>query len=340
MFYLALLLTLSHIIVDFYTQSKSLVERKSGLRGKRAAVIAHIVHAGEHYLAFLLSLTIWFYLMGGNIFLFAYPVLYAGTAYAVIHLATDALKGKLKNKYPKKDLVFFVSDQLIHFSTIILCVVLIETFDLLKFTVIKNEHIKGIASIALVACGLLILLRPVSFFVEKFLSMAMSGTKISHIKITKSHLSKAFEDSLKKKFDKLMEDPQCNQALVNLAFVEYKVRAEHIVSEIQNIDVSIETADAFSSNKGGMWIGYVERIMIFSFFMFGQFTAIAAMMAIKTAFRFNDLKDDNDSHRSEYIMLGTFISLFMTFLISLVIKHYISAKALTAYIDSLIKPFM
>lgn len=340
MFYLALLLILSHLIVDFYTQSKSMVERKSGLRGKKAAVVAHVVHAGEHYLAFLLSLTIWFYLMGGNIFLFAYPVLYTGTAYALIHLAIDALKEKLKNKYPKRDLFFFVSDQIIHFLTIILLVVFIQSFEIMKFNLIKHDHIKGMASFALVVCGLLTLLRPVSFFVEKFLNMAMAETKITHIKVTKSHISRMLEDNLKGKLNALMDSASCASSDANAAFTEYRKRAETIVREIPKVDISIESKMAFSSNKGGQWIGFVERVMIFTFFIYGQFTAIAAMMAIKTAFRFNDLKDDNDSHRSEYIMMGTFVSLFMTFLISLVIKHYISANEMTKFLDSLIKPFM
>ena len=169
--------------------------------------------------------------------------------------------------------------------------------------------------------------------------MAILQTRMSHIKVTKSHLSRAFDDSLKNKFDKLMDDPDCSQEKID-AFTEYKPRAELIVRELPNIDVSRETLEAFSSNKGGQWIGYVERAMIFTFFLFGQFTAIAAIMAIKIVFRFNDLKDDNDSHRSEYIMLGTFISLFATFLISLIIKHFVSVGELAKLIDTLIKPYM
>lgn len=341
MFYLALILFLSHLIVDFYTQSKSMVDRKSGLRGKKEAVIAHLVHAGEHYLAFLISLAIWFYLMGGSVLIFSYRViLCTAFFYAVIHLSIDFAKEKLKNKHPKKDLLFFVTDQAIHLLTIILCVVMIEKFDILKFNFIKNEHIKGIASIALIVCGILILLRPVSFFIEKFLNMAMAETKITHIKVTKSHISKMLEDNLKVKLNTLMDDVTCASADVNTAFTKYRNHAEIIIKEIPNVDINIEAKDAFISNKGGHWIGYVERVMIFTFFMFGQFTAIAAMMAIKTAFRFNDLKDDNDSHRSEYIMIGTFISLFTTFLVSLIIKHFTSAKEFTAFVDSLIKPFM
>lgn len=341
MFYLALILILSHLIVDFYTQSKSMVDRKSGLRGKKEAAIAQVVHAGEHYLAFLCSLTIWFYLMGGNILHFYYPVILCTAAsYSVIHLLIDFSKEKLKNKYPKKDLLLFITDQVIHLLTIFICIALIEKFDILKFHYIKNEHIKGIASIALIACGILILLRPVSFFVEKFLNMTMAETKITHIKVTKSHISKMLEDNLKEKLNKLMDNVICAPADVNKTFIEYRVNAEMIIKEIPNVNINIEAKEAFLSNKGGHWIGYVERVMIFTFFMFGQFTAIAAMMAIKTAFRFNDLKDDNDSHRSEYIMLGTFISLFITFLVSLIIKHYISAKEFAAFLDGIVIPFM
>ncbi len=340
MFYLAIMLILAHVIADFYIQSKKMVADKAGERGIKYAIYGHLAHAGEHLFAFVIAIVWWFIFMGGDICQFVKPISCIGISYIVIHLLTDVLKETFKKKSPQNDFLFFIIDQIIHLSTIIVFLVVISKFDLLYFTPSKNLHIKGIASIGIILCGLLILLKPVSLFVEKFLSMAMSQTKISHIKVTKSHLSKAFEDSLKKKFDILMDDPQCSQTKVNTVFTEYRSRAEFIVKEIANIDVSIETSEAFSSNKGGQWIGYVERVMIFTFFMFGQFTAIAAMMAIKTAFRFNDLKDDNDSHRSEYIMIGTFISLFTTFLISLITKHFISVSELTKFIDSLINPFM
>lgn len=340
MFYLALILILAHLIADFYTQSTIMVENKSGKHGRNKAVLGHITHVGEHYLAFCLGLFIWFYLMGGDFCYFAIPVLCLGATYAVIHLITDVLKELAKKKLANKDLLIFMADQIIHLSTILIIVSVIYKFELLKFTPIKNEHIKGLASIITIMCGLLILLRPVSLFVEKFLSMAMAETKITHIKVTKSHISKMLEENLKVKLNALMDDMSCAPTSVNKVYTDYKNRAEIIVSEIPNVDISIESKEAFTSNKGGQWIGYVERVMIFTFFMFGKFTAIAAMMAIKTAFRFNDLKDDNDSHRSEYIMLGTFVSLFMTFLVSLVVKHYISSADLTKFIDSLINPFV
>ncbi|MFP8620486.1 DUF3307 domain-containing protein [Klebsiella grimontii] len=340
MFYLALILILAHLIADFYTQSTIMVENKSGKHGWNKAALGHITHAGEHYLAFYLGLFIWFYLMGGDFCHFAIPVLCLGATYAVIHLITDVLKELAKKKFANKDLFIFMADQVIHLSTILIIVSVIYKFELLKFTPIKNEHIKGMASIITIICGLLILIKPVSLFVEKFLNMAMAETKITHIKVTKSHISKMLEENLKVKLNKLMDDTLCTPTAANKVYTDYKSHAEIIVSEIQNVDISIESKEAFTSNKGGKWIGYVERVMIFTFFMFGQFTAIAAMMAIKTAFRFNDLKDDNDSHRSEYIMLGTFVSLFITFLVSLVVKHYISSGELTRFIDSLINSFV
>ncbi|WP_342754062.1 DUF3307 domain-containing protein [Pantoea sp. MBD-2R] len=340
MFYLALILILAHLIADFYTQSTVMVENKSGKHGRNKAVLGHITHVGEHYLSFCFGLFLWFYLMGGDFCLFVIPVLCLGAAYAVIHLITDILKELTKKNFANKDLFLFMADQVIHLSTILIIVGIIYKFELLKFTPIKNEYIKGMASIITIMCGLLILIRPVSLFVEKFLNMAMAETKITHIKVTKSHISKMLEENLKVKLNALMNDTSCAPTVVNKVYKDYKDRAEIIISEIPNVDISIESKEAFTSNKGGQWIGYVERVMIFTFFMFGQFTAIAAIMAIKTAFRFNDLKDDNDSHRSEYIMLGTFVSLFMTFLVSLMVKHYVSSGDLSKFIDSLVNPFV
>ena len=143
MFYLALILILAHLIADFYTQSTIQVENKSGKHGRNKAVSGHITHAGEHYLAFCVGLYIWFYLMGGNFCHFTIPVLCLGATYAVIHLITDVLKELIKKKFANKDLFLFMADQAIHLSTILIMMSIVYKFELLKFTPIKNEHIKG-----------------------------------------------------------------------------------------------------------------------------------------------------------------------------------------------------
>lgn len=118
-------------------------------------------------------------------------------------------------------------------------------------------------------------------------------------------------------------------------------RNNHLVaSRLQQIDPGTDVSDNFPSNQAGKWIGYTERTMIYLFFLSGQYTAIAAVMALKTAFRFNDLKDDNDSHRSEYIMIGTFVSFFITIIIATVVRHIITdhhfGSVTSALFDSLL----
>lgn len=75
--------------------------------------------------------------------------------YVAIHLVADVLKESFKKKVPQKYFLFFLVDQVIHFQTILFLLVVIKNLGLLQFTLSENEHVKGIASIGVIICGLL-----------------------------------------------------------------------------------------------------------------------------------------------------------------------------------------
>jgi hypothetical protein len=71
--------------------------------------------------------------------------------------------------------------------------------------------------------------------------------------------------------------------------------------------------------KAGTWIGYLERIIILTFLIVGQFSAIGFLIAAKSIFRFSG-KSDNDNNirkHAEYIIIGTFMSFLFAVLVGM-----------------------
>ncbi|NOU16064.1 MAG: DUF3307 domain-containing protein [Bacteroidales bacterium] len=70
--------------------------------------------------------------------------------------------------------------------------------------------------------------------------------------------------------------------------------------------------------NAGKWIGIIERILIFTFMVINQLSVIGFLLAAKSVFRFGDLKDSTDQKKTEYIIIGTFISFSLAILMGLV----------------------
>lgn len=75
--------------------------------------------------------------------------------------------------------------------------------------------------------------------------------------------------------------------------------------------------------NAGKWIGTIERVLIFTFIIVNQLSVIGFLLAAKSVFRFGDLKDSTDQKKTEYIIIGTFISFLLAILMGLVIQQFI-----------------
>lgn len=80
------------------------------------------------------------------------------------------------------------------------------------------------------------------------------------------------------------------------------------------IDDIKSISDGESLAKAGAMIGYLERVLVLTFILAGNYTAIGFVLALKTAFRF---KDTEDRRKAEYMMMGTFLSFTLTIAIGL-----------------------
>jgi hypothetical protein len=70
--------------------------------------------------------------------------------------------------------------------------------------------------------------------------------------------------------------------------------------------------DRKSLVSAGKVIGMVERLLVLTFVLLNQFSGIGFLLAAKSVFRFGDLKDKHDHKMTEYVMLGTLLSITIT----------------------------
>lgn len=78
-----------------------------------------------------------------------------------------------------------------------------------------------------------------------------------------------------------------------------------------------------SLESAGATIGYLERWLVLSFVLLDQYSGIGFLLAAKSVFRFNDLSKSKDMKLTEYMMLGTFSSVFIALAIGLLTAHVI-----------------
>ena len=65
----------------------------------------------------------------------------------------------------------------------------------------------------------------------------------------------------------------------------------------------------------GEYIGYLERILIITFVLMNSLTAVGFLLAAKGVFRFGDMRRETDRKLTEYIMLGTLLSVVIGLLL-------------------------
>ncbi len=75
--------------------------------------------------------------------------------------------------------------------------------------------------------------------------------------------------------------------------------------------------DHKSLKNAGTYIGILERLFVFGFVVMGKWEAIGFLIAAKSVFRFNDLKETNNRKLTEYILIGTLLSFGLALLTGL-----------------------
>ena len=76
--------------------------------------------------------------------------------------------------------------------------------------------------------------------------------------------------------------------------------------------------------EAGRWIGYLERLIILTLVLYGEFSAIGFLVAAKSLLRFGELRGNQDKLQTEYVLVGTLLS----FAIAMALGMLVQAAAL------------
>lgn len=74
-----------------------------------------------------------------------------------------------------------------------------------------------------------------------------------------------------------------------------------------------------SLNNGGQWIGYLERVLILTFVLTGNTTAVGFLLAAKSIFRFGELSKAKEIKTTEYVLIGTLASFAIAIITGLIL---------------------
>ncbi|MDO5655427.1 MAG: DUF3307 domain-containing protein [Flavobacteriaceae bacterium] len=93
----------------------------------------------------------------------------------------------------------------------------------------------------------------------------------------------------------------------------------HVIEMAENEDKKDSWRDLILQNEGpievqkslknaGQYIGIIERILVFTFILIGQWSAVGFLITAKSVFRFGDLNHGKNRQFTEYVLIGTLLS--------------------------------
>lgn len=71
---------------------------------------------------------------------------------------------------------------------------------------------------------------------------------------------------------------------------------------------------------GGELIGYLERLLILTFTLVGSYAAVGFVLAAKSIFRFGELNQSANRGMTEYVLIGSLLSVVITTLIGALVS--------------------
>lgn len=83
---------------------------------------------------------------------------------------------------------------------------------------------------------------------------------------------------------------------------------------------------AFKTNSleaAGRYIGIFERVLVLTFILTNNFSAIGFLIAAKSILRFSDKSETGARKQTEYVLIGTLMSFAITILLGLLVRHFL-----------------
>ena len=80
--------------------------------------------------------------------------------------------------------------------------------------------------------------------------------------------------------------------------------------------------------EAGRTIGQLERLLALTFILIGQYTALGFLIGAKSIFRFGDLTKGVQHKKTEYILIGTFLSFAVVLIVGLILSYFLYSAEL------------
>ena len=116
--------------------------------------------------------------------------------------------------------------------------------------------------------------------------------------------------------DALLQHPKFADALIVLFGYLLILKPTSIVigSILKKYPISGGNAGSQVSGivAGGEFIGYLERLLILTFTLVGSYEAVGFVLAAKSIFRFGELNKSKDRSMTEYVLIGSLVSVVIT----------------------------
>lgn len=109
--------------------------------------------------------------------------------------------------------------------------------------------------------------------------------------------------------------------LIGIFIERWEDNAKSKKKLLTNFSSSDETNPDTGLFNAGRWIGYMERMLILTFILVGQFEAVGFLLAAKSVFRYGDLKEAKDIRMTEYVLIGTLCSFGIAILLGIGVKY-------------------
>ena len=76
-----------------------------------------------------------------------------------------------------------------------------------------------------------------------------------------------------------------------------------------------------SLEAAGRYIGIFERILVLTFILTNNFSAIGFLIAAKSILRFSDKSESGARKQTEYVLIGTLMSFAITIIVGFLVRH-------------------
>lgn len=116
-----------------------------------------------------------------------------------------------------------------------------------------------------------------------------------------------------------------NALIIILAYLIISIPASVLIGQMtRKWQKEVSKEDDESLTDAGKWIGIIERSLILTFIIIGQWAPIGFLLAGKSIFRFGDLNRSGERKKTEYILIGTLLSFTFSIFIGILTYHIVT----------------